>query len=471
MTSRVLRRFTLLPLAFVAFAACSDDDGPGPENGSFTLGNPAGTATVQAGATTTLSIPTTRTGTLSTPVTLSASDVPGGIQVSFNPSVVQAGNDEASIIVRVADTVSAGTRSFTVKASAPGMQDQTKTVNIDVTPRPGYTVSIQTDGTNAAKDSISAFVGTTRTIQVTLNRQNGFTGPVELLFDALPVGVTAQSVTTAGNTATITLNVATTSPERTGTFTLRAMQAGMVDRTINVPIQILRPQATSISTATATVTAQQNTRPTTQFTLIREGLYDQNVVITLEGLPAGVTAAPVTVTKGSLSVASVPWSQTVTIPLVIAPDAVIANGTVVTARLTSPGLPDRTSTMTLNVASIGTDPRLARDTALVIPSTAANGLRVYRVDVPANASNLVVRTSGGTGDFDIVGVFRTRTSTTGPQGPLCSSGAAGNTETCTVPNADLRASASYYVIVLAYSASANANISATWTLPGEPGHE
>ena len=93
-------------------------------------------------------------------------------------------------------------------------------------------------------------------------------------------------------------------------------------------------------------------------------------------------------------------------------------------------------------------------------SAPTNGDINYTVVIPSGASNLVIATSGGSGDLDLYTKFGSAPTSTSYD---CRPYKTGNSESCSVaaPNAG-----TYYVRLHAYSAFSSASVKATWTTGG-----
>ncbi|MFC4727798.1 S8 family serine peptidase [Coralloluteibacterium thermophilus] len=94
-------------------------------------------------------------------------------------------------------------------------------------------------------------------------------------------------------------------------------------------------------------------------------------------------------------------------------------------------------------------------------SAATGQVLTYQFDVPANATNLSVAISGGTGDADLYVRFGGEPSTTVYD---CRPYLAGNNETCTFPTPE---AGTWYVDVRAYSAFSGVALLADWLEPGD----
>ena len=288
MISRVLLRRTLvLPILVAALAACSDDEERGTGPGTFELKSPAQAAvTLAAGQATTVTIPVTFTGSMSA-VTLTADSVPAGIRVGFQPSTITNGTEQVTVSITANPDVAAGTRTIKIIAKSPGMTDQVARIAVTTTGVASYTA---TNNTSTASP-VTIKRGQTGTITVTLNR-NGFTGPVDIIPDALPNGVTITPVFgVTGNTATLTISTTAAAAQTTGaSFTIRATNPTIADRTMTVRYAIT-PEYTlsnSASTTANQVVIQKEQTGTATVTITRD-TYQGPLTLVGASLPTGVS--------------------------------------------------------------------------------------------------------------------------------------------------------------------------------------
>jgi hypothetical protein len=372
----------MLPLALAAFVACGDDEGNNPTGGSFTLGAPASTqVSLQAGQATTVTIPVTFTGNMS-PVTLRADSVPAGVRVGFQPATITNGTNVVTVSIVADPAATAKTGTVKIIATAPGMTTpQVTRIAVTTTVPPSYTVT-----NSAATNAVAIQRTQSGTVTITLDRSGGFTGPVDIIPDALPAGVSVASVMgVTGNTATLTINTAANAQAVAGSFTVRLVNPGMIDRTTVVKYSIIAEPGVQVAAADRSVLQSS---PDTMFvTVNREGGFTGAVTVTLTNLPAGVTAAPVTSAAGT----------TVAVPLNIT-DAAAVGAKQITASVSGTGIATKTATPTLTVRSN----LLTSGTGITIASSRArNTIDVYRVVVPTGATSLTVTLAGGTGDADV----------------------------------------------------------------------
>ena len=97
-----------------------------------------------------------------------------------------------------------------------------------------------------------------------------------------------------------------------------------------------------------------------------------------------------------------------------------------------------------------------------LAATTGNSL-MYTMVVPAGATNLVFRTSGGTGDGDLYVKFGSAPTTSSYD---CRSWATGNTETCSITTAQ---AGTYYVMVYAYASFTGDSLTGSYSTGGGGG--
>ena len=191
--------------------------------------------------------------------------------------------------------------------------------------------------------------GTSGTVNVTLTRAIGFTGPVTLAVEGLPAGVTAVAAPTpipsGSTTSVITVTAAATATPGTANLTVRASGTGVTDKTGTIALTVNVAPSYTLSVGSATVTVAQGASTTQNITLTRTGGFTGAVALTAEGLPAGVTA--------SFNPQSVTANASV-LTLTAAAGATTGNPTI-TVRGTATGQTDKTATfqLTVNAAPAG----------------------------------------------------------------------------------------------------------------------
>ncbi len=142
--------------------------------------NPAAVSVAQ-GSQGTSSISTTISGGFNSAITLSASGVPNGTTVSFNPNPIAApGNGSSTMTINVGANTAVGTYPITVSGNGGGIQHST-TVTLTVTDPPDFTIS-------ASPMALSLLQGSQGTSTITTTISGGFNGAINLLANGVPNG-------------------------------------------------------------------------------------------------------------------------------------------------------------------------------------------------------------------------------------------------------------------------------------------
>jgi endoglucanase len=213
---------------------------------NFTVAASPGTLTLARGgsAATTLAISRTNfTGA----VTMSATGLPAGVTVAFNPSTATTGNSvTATFTASGTATLDAATITFTATS---GSLSRTTTASLtvnDVT-TPNFTVA-------ASPGSLSVARGASGATAVAITRTS-FTGAVTMAATGLPSGVTvafSPSAATTGNSVTATFTASGTATLGTANVILTAT-SGSLSRTTTVALTITGGDTSGSLTATPVV--------------------------------------------------------------------------------------------------------------------------------------------------------------------------------------------------------------------------
>jgi Calcineurin-like phosphoesterase/PEGA domain len=264
---------------------------PAPPPGDFTIADAPGSATVTAGSPATSSISTTAVGTPEQ-VAVSATGLPAGATVSFNPQSVMAGT-ASQMTITTSSTTPAGTYPITVTGTSVSAQH-----SVD------FSLIVQTPPaiTSAASTSFTTNVAGSFTVTTT-----GSPTPSLSESGVLPTGV---SFTDNGNgTATL---AGTATSQSASTFTMTASNAaGSVQQTftLNVLPPVTNDFAISVSPGSATVTPGAPAS-TIVSTAVTSGSA-QTVALSASGAPTGATVSfsPASVTAGQSSTMMVTTSS------------------------------------------------------------------------------------------------------------------------------------------------------------------
>jgi endoglucanase len=199
-----------------------------------------GSLSVARGASAATSVAISRTN-FTGAVTMSASGLPAGVTVAFNPSGATTGNSVTATF-SASSTATLGEATVTLTATS-GSLSRSTTVSLTVT-------GVSSDFTVAASPgSLSVARGASGASTIAINRTN-FTGAVTMSASGLPSGVTVafNPASTTGNSVTATFSASSTATLGAATVTLTAT-SGSTTRTTTVSLTV-----TGGSNGTVTVT-------------------------------------------------------------------------------------------------------------------------------------------------------------------------------------------------------------------------
>jgi uncharacterized membrane protein len=306
------RRWSSLPavLLLAGLAACGGGgDSPGPTPpptaGTLAVGLSNFPASVVAGGQATVGVTITRGGSFTGAVTLAAEGAPSGVTASWSTTSLAAGATTATLTLQVGSAVAAGTYPITVRATGAGVTAATAQYALLVTAAPVPSFALA-----AAPGAVTVVAGQQGTSTVSITRDGGFTGAVQLAAEGAPTGVTtsfsANPVT--GASATLTLAVGASTVAGTYPITVRGTGTGVTERTATVTLTVTTQTPTpslTIASAVGTATvAQGQSSAGIALTITRGGGLTGNATLALEGAPAGVTGTftpnPATATTSQL---------------------------------------------------------------------------------------------------------------------------------------------------------------------------
>jgi hypothetical protein len=213
---------------------------------SITLAVNPTSLSVAAGQTGTATVTITRSAGFTGPVTLALDAPPAGITGSFIDSPTTTAT--SSLTIAVAGTVAAGQYPLTIKGTAPGVQDKTTTLTLKVTVAGpvGFTVSV-----DPVEFELPAGQGWTANGIVSVQRTNGFTGPVTVSVQGLgiPAFAAPSPNTIAANATATNLLALSLDGGAPGVYagTVVVKAAGYADQTAPVRVRVSAPSTGSIT--------------------------------------------------------------------------------------------------------------------------------------------------------------------------------------------------------------------------------
>jgi hypothetical protein len=210
-------------LASFKFSSCG---GPPPD---FTISASPASLSIQQGNQGISTITTTVSNGFNSAISLSASGVPLGTTVTFNPNPIPApGSGTSTMTITVGASTPTGTYPITVTGSGGGVQHNA-TVTLTVTASPNFTIS-------AAPASLSVAQGNQGTSTITTVVSGGFNSAISLSASGVPSGTTVSFnpnpiPAPGGGTSTMTITVGSSTPTGTYPITVTGNGGGIQQNT------------------------------------------------------------------------------------------------------------------------------------------------------------------------------------------------------------------------------------------------
>jgi uncharacterized membrane protein len=259
-----------------------------PVAGNFTLSASPASLSVQQGNQGTSTITTAISGSFNSAITLSASGVPSGTTVSFNPDPIPApGSGSSTMTISVGSSTAAGTYPITVTGNGGGIQ-QTATVTLTVTAQGSFTVS-------AAPASLSIPQGNQGTSTITTTLSGGFNGAITLSASGMPSGTTVSfnpnpiPAPGSGN-STMTIIVGGSTPVGTYPITVTG-NGGGIQQNLAVTLTVLSDPDFTISASPGSLSVVRGNQGTSTITTTVIGSFNSSISLSASGMPSGTTVS------------------------------------------------------------------------------------------------------------------------------------------------------------------------------------
>jgi uncharacterized membrane protein len=258
---------------------------PAGSSAGFSIAVDPDTVTVAASGTGTSTVTITRTGGFADAVNLVVDSLPAGVTAAFDNA---APTGDTAVVTFTADsTVVADTTTVHVTGSgSPGTQTaDIVLVTTGPAPAPPFTITL-------APDSLTIDNGASDTTRVTVNKTGTFAGPVNLTVDSLPAGVTAAfAPASTSDTSVLTITVDSTAVAGVTTLTVRAAADTFPESNTTLTLTVGSADSFSLSANPDTLSATVSGTASDTITVVRTGAFADTVTLTVDSLPAGVTAA------------------------------------------------------------------------------------------------------------------------------------------------------------------------------------
>ncbi len=222
-----------------------------PVNGFTIAVNPT-TVTVEAGLTGQSMVTISKTGTFTSNVALSVTNLPVGVTAAFNPAAASPGQatdvqTQATLTLTVGAAVAAQNYNLNVRGAFEGQPNSDVPLTLTVTPAPGgFTLA-------ANPSTVPVQQGQSGQSTVTISKTGSFTSNVTLSATGLPANVTASFNPAAASPprssssrdvqtqSVVTFNVAGSVAVNTYPIVIRGNATGQTEQTTNVTLNVTAP--------------------------------------------------------------------------------------------------------------------------------------------------------------------------------------------------------------------------------------
>jgi Pro-kumamolisin, activation domain/Bacterial Ig-like domain (group 3)/MBG domain (YGX type)/FG-GAP-like repeat len=208
-------------------------------------------------------------------VNLSIAGLPSGVTASFSPT----------------STTGTSTMTLTASASAPGGTNTLTVTGTSGSITATTTLKLAITGPQFALyagSPVTVGQGSSASVYVEVNPENGFSGSVTLAATNLPAGVTATFLTNpTTSTSTVTFTASSTTPVGQSTVTITGT-SGALTASTSITLNVMAP--TFVLSSGGSVTVGQGSSGSSYIYVTDEYGFTGNVVFSISGLPSGVTA-------------------------------------------------------------------------------------------------------------------------------------------------------------------------------------
>jgi hypothetical protein len=291
---------TVLTVAtLVTLAACQSDTSPIAAPRGFEPGIgielPSGTLSVFPGKSVSIVVTVWRSGGFAGAIALDVTGAPAGVTPALDTPVVLMGSWSSTLTLAAAEITAPGTYQLTVRARGSGVDEKSASLvlNVMAAPTPLIRVSL-------GNETLSVARGETGTVGVIVSRTSGYTAAVSLAVTGAPTGVTATfnpaSNLPGGPVSMLTLAAAPATVTGSYQLTVTGSGPGVASHSALFFLTITDPAPPSIRVGFIAYddfvwTVQGDSWTWGGVTVTRLGGYTGVVELSIEGLPADVTAS------------------------------------------------------------------------------------------------------------------------------------------------------------------------------------
>ena len=257
-----------------------------------------GTLSMEQGKSSSVTLDLTRVGGFGGVVGLSVVNVPDGLTASLSSATLRSGDANATLTLTAELDAPVGNKSIVINASSPGIP--TKSITVPVMVTTGTTPAVRL---STPQSFLHVVRGTTGEIALNVERFVGYADALTVAVEGLPPNVTATvAPVAAGQTSTTLIFTAAgnaTAPLQS-LVTLRAKGTGIADATLPFTVSVLEMPTFRFNFTRSGPNSEpvgalglEVTRGTPAFgagAINRISGFSEPVMISLVGLPAGITA-------------------------------------------------------------------------------------------------------------------------------------------------------------------------------------
>lgn len=253
----------------------------------FTVTASPTTLSIAQGNQGTSTITTSITSGFDSAISLSATGVPTGTTISFNPSTIPApGSGSSTMTITVGASTPAGNYPITVTGSGNGMEENT-TVTLTVT-APTFTIS-------ASPSTLDVTQGSYGTSTITTTVSGGFNSAISLSATGAPSGTTISfnpTTIAAPGSGSSVMTVTVGASTAAGTYPITVTGSGDgVQQNTTVTLTVTSSATFTISASPTTLTVQAGNQGTSTITTAAVAGFDSSIALSATGMPAGTTAS------------------------------------------------------------------------------------------------------------------------------------------------------------------------------------
>jgi len=253
----------------------------------FSIAASPSALTIAQGNQGTSTITTSIASGFNSAISLSATGVPSGTTVSFNPSTIPApGSGNSTMTISVGASTAPGAYPITVTGTA-GATQQSTTVTLTVT-APSFTIS-------ASPSTLSIAQGSYGTSTITTSISGGFNSSIALSATGAPSGATVSfnpsTIPAPGSgTSTMTITVGASTPAGSYPITVKGSGGGIQEST-TVTLTVTSSATFTMSASPTSLTISQGNHGTSTITTTALDGFNSSIVLSASGMPSGTTVS------------------------------------------------------------------------------------------------------------------------------------------------------------------------------------